>query len=71
MALYLIVFPFVIFSPYKISTATKIISKMRKYFIRMSSVNMFTYLVVYTTWGLLMLEIFIIINMFTSGVESV
>ena len=71
MALYLIVFPFVIFSPYKLSTATKIISKMRKYFIRMSSVNMFTYLVVYMTWGLLMLEIFIIINMFTSGVESV
>lgn len=55
MAFYLIIFPFVIFSPYKISTATKIIAKMRKYFIRMRSVNLFTYLIIYVTWGLLIL----------------
>jgi hypothetical protein len=67
MALYLIIFPFVIFSPYKISTAIKIITKMRKYFIRMISVNMFTYIIVYVAWGFIMLEIFLILNIFTTG----
>jgi hypothetical protein len=54
MALYLVVFPFVLFSPKKIATAVKIIAKMNKYFKRMSSVNFFTYLVVLLVWGLFM-----------------
>lgn len=70
MALYLIIFPFVIFSPYKISTATKVIAKMRKYLIRMRSVNLFTYLIIYLTWALLMLEIYSIMNIFTAGSSS-
>ena len=67
MAIYLIVFPLVIFTPRKISMAVRIISKMNKYFKRMSSVNMFTYLIAFVAWGLLMAEIFLVMNMFASG----
>ena len=71
MALYLIVFPFVLFSPGKIKSAVRIISKLSKYFSKMSTVNLFTYMAVFLTWGLTMLEIFLVINMFTSGNPSV
>jgi hypothetical protein len=71
MALYLVVFPFVLFSPGKIKSAVRIIAKLSKYFSKTSSVNLFTYLVIYFTWGLLMLEIFLVINMFTAGNPSV
>jgi hypothetical protein len=53
MAIYLIIFPFILFSPKKISVAVKIIGKLTKYFRRMSSVNFFTYLVIYLVWGFL------------------
>ncbi len=55
MALYLVTFPFVLFSPLKIKSAIRLISKLNKYFNKMSTVNLFTYLVIYLTWGLTML----------------
>lgn len=67
MAVYLVLFPIVLFSPQKIKSAVKIINKLSKYFTKMSSVNLFSYLVIYVTWGLLMLEIFLLLNMFASG----
>lgn len=67
MAIYLIIFPMVLFSPSKIKSAVRIMSKMSKYFSKMSTVNLFSYLVIYLTWGLTMLEIFLVINMFSSG----
>lgn len=71
MSIYLIVFPLVLFSPSKIKSAVLIISKLSKYYSKMSSVNFFTFLVIYVTWGLCMLEIFLLINMFTSGNPSI
>jgi hypothetical protein len=67
MAIYLIIFPFILFSPKKISTAVKIIGKLTKYFRRMSSVNFFTYFVIYLVWGLLISEVYLLMNMFSSG----
>ena len=55
------------FSPSKIKSAVRIISKLSNYFSKMSSVNFFSYLVIYLTWGLTMLEIFLVMNMFSSG----
>lgn len=70
MALYMVAFPFVLFSPSKIKSGTRIIQKMSKYFSKMSTVNFFSYLVIFVTWGLTMLEIFLLMNMFTSGQSS-
>ena len=67
MAIYLVIFPLVLFSPSKIKSAVRIISKLSNYFSKMSSVNFFSYLVIYLTWGLTMLEIFFVMNMFSSG----
>lgn len=67
MAIYLIIFPFILFSPKKISTAVKIIGKLSKYFRRMASVNFFTYFVIYLVWGLLIAEVYLLMNMFSSG----
>jgi len=67
MAFYLIMFPLVLFSPTKIKSAVRIISKMSNYFSKMPTVNFFSYLVIYLTWGLTMLETFLVMNMFASG----
>lgn len=53
MAIYLVIFPFILFSPKKITIAAKIISKLSNYFKRMATVNVFTYIVIYIVWGLL------------------
>ena len=67
MAIYLVMFPLVLFSPSKIKSTVRIISKMSNYFNKMSTVNFFSYLVIFLTWGLTMLEIFLVMNMFSSG----
>lgn len=67
MAFYLLMFPLMLFSQGKIKSAIRLVSKMSIYFSKMSSVNFFSYLVVYLTWGLTMLEIFLVMNMFSSG----
>lgn len=67
MAIYLIIFPFILFSPKKIAMAVKIIGKLSNYFRRMSTVNLFAYLVIYIIWGLLIGQTYLLINMFSSG----
>jgi len=47
--------------------AVKIIGKLSNYFRRMSTVNLFAYLVIYIIWGLLIGQTYLLINMFSSG----
>lgn len=67
MGFYLLMFPLMLFSQSRIKSAIRLVSKMSIYFSKMSTVNLFSYLVVYLTWGLTMLEIFLVMNMFSSG----
>lgn len=67
IALYLVLFPLLLFSPAKIQTALKILSKMKKYYENMYSAIFFTGGIAILVWGLFMVIGFLIMNMFTSG----
>ncbi len=67
IAIYLIIFPFILFSPKKIKTAIKIIIKLKPFFHRMVTFNFFTLLIIVMSWALLILEAFILMNIYTAG----
>ena len=55
LGIYLLIFPFIMFSPKKIQLAAVIIGGLKKYFSTMFSMNLFTFLVVLIVWGSLIL----------------
>ena len=67
LGIYLLIFPFILFSPKKIQLAVKIIGGLKEYFSAMFTMNLFTFLVVLITWGSLVVEIFLVINFYTAG----
>ena len=70
LGIYLLIFPFILFSPKKIQMAITIISGLKKYFTSMFTMNMFTFLVVLVAWGSLIIEIFLLMHFFTAGTIS-
>lgn len=70
LGIYLLIFPFILFSPKKIQLAAKIIGGLKEYFSAMFSMNLFTFLVVLVTWGSLIVEIFLVIHFYTAGTVS-
>lgn len=70
LAIYLIIFPFILFSPKKIQQATVILKGLKNYFTSMGSMNLFTLLLVFITWGTLILEIFLIIHFYSASTIS-
>ena len=67
LAIYLILFPFMLFSPQKIKIATSLVSGLEPYFTSMLRMNLFTLLVVLVAWGCILLEVFLLVNFYSAG----
>ena len=70
LAIYLIIFPFILFSPKKIQQAVTIMGGLKKYFTSMMSINLFTFMVIVIAWGTLILELFLLIHFYSAGTIS-
>ena len=55
LGIYLLIFPFILFSPKKIQMAITVISGLKKYFTSMFTMNLFTFLIVILAWGSLII----------------
>ena len=67
LGIYLLIFPFILFSPKKIQMAITVISGLKKYFTSMFTMNLFTFLVVLVGWGSLIIEIFLVMHFYSAG----
>ena len=67
LALYLVIFPYVLFSPQKIRLCITILSSLQQFFKSMVKMNMFSLLVILVAWGSCLLQIFLIINFYSAG----
>lgn len=67
LGIYLVIFPFVLFSPKKIKLGVLILGKLRSFYKTMSNAVVFSILVVVVTWGMLVLEVFLVMNFYTAG----
>ena len=67
LTIYLVIFPLVLFSPKKIRMAARILARMKGYFRKMLTMHAMTGLVILLGWGLMMLEIYLIMFIFTTG----
>lgn len=67
LAAYLVLFPIILFSPKKIKIAVKILANMQHYFETMFTVTLFTILITITSYGLIFLFAFLLMNFFTDG----
>ena len=70
LAVYLLIFPLILFSPKKIRMAAKIIGHLQDYYYKMMTMNIFTLLIILIVWGLLLLEIFLVMHFFTAGTST-
>lgn len=70
LGLYLVIFPFVLFSPKKIKMAIFLIEKLKQFYKSMSSMILFSLLVIAVAWGSLIIEIFLIMHFYTAGTIS-
>lgn len=70
LGLYLVIFPFVLFSPKKIKMGIFLIEKLKQFYKAMSSMILFSLLVIAVAWGSLIIEIFLIMHFYTAGTIS-
>ena len=67
LGIYLVIFPFVLFSPKKIKLGVLMLGKLKNFYKAMSNTVVFSILVVVVTWGMLILEVLLVINFYTAG----
>ena len=70
LGIYLVIFPFILFSPKKIQQAAVVLAGLRKFYSAMLSMNLLTLFVIIVTWGSLILEIFLIVHFYSAGTIS-
>jgi hypothetical protein len=70
LALYLILFPIILFAPSSIKLAIKVISNMYKYFSSNYTMVLFSVFIALLNYGLLFLITFLLLNFLTAGTKS-
>lgn len=70
LALYLILFPIILFAPSSIRLAIKVLSKMYKYFSSNYTMVLFSVCVALLSYGLIFLITFLLLNFLTAGTKS-
>ncbi len=67
LAMYLIIFPILLFQPEKLKTAVRILGQMYSFYSTMYTVNLLSLLVGLLTWGMFLAELFILVMFITAG----